>query len=68
MISWKWTDEWRERLPVSSAIGWPSKMSAIEFSNVKVSGDINRSSFGGVIVTKGKHKWSMFKGNQEEGN
>ena len=53
---------------MSSAVCWPSKMSAVEFSNVKVSGDISRSSFGAVVVMKGKHKWSMFKGNQEEGN
>lgn len=53
-ISWKWTGEWRERLPVSNAVGWPSKISATEFSNMEVSGDVNRSSFGGMTVIEMK--------------
>lgn len=54
MISWKWTGKWRQRSPVSNAIGRPNKMSAIEFTNVEFSGDVTRSSFGGMIVIKVK--------------
>ena len=39
---------------MSSAVCWPSKMSAVEFSNVKVSGDISRSSFGAVVAVVGE--------------
>lgn len=56
-MSWKGTDEWRERATLSNTVDQPKEVRAMGFSNMELTGDVSRSSFGGVTGMKAQMEY-----------